>query len=590
MHLSRARALRRGSRLRGRAAVLACAAIAVGVVPLGAAPSYAGGPGGGPVVLDGMDPVCHSEVGQATDGYIRTVLASIDAQTTNSSSSGIAVIGSDANTATCGRALGDMMATYLSAITPAPAVSYYGSAEDIDAFFSALDAHTVAPALIWIPDNWSNSAPSDPVQTALTSHASGIADFVNAGGGLFSNFGAYGWLTALLPDAVFNGEGCNGGPAVTEAGHQAFPELTDALVEACWHGYFSGDTDTLVPLVDWPYPDDSSPRVGVAIGGASVTLPSDFTAAAPQGAQRVGTTANISVTVKDSRHQPMEGVSVSFSVDSGPDAGSSTTVSTDSTGVSTFAIVGAATGTDVISADATVNGTPKSASTSVKWLAGRPAAPGTAAKARSTALAVHLTPSADDGGSPVRSFRVTASAPGLPTRTVTVPGAVRRVMVHGLRPKTLYRVSVVAINQVGASNPTSFSLRTLPAPNGVPMPALAGVPIAPGVQATLVGDGLLPYASAQLTQEAKRQLRGIAFGLRAAHHVRCEGHTDFGGSAKANLELSRARAAAVCEQLRKDGITAAATVIGRGDREPIVRHGNRTERAPNRRVIVTFVD
>ena len=48
----------------------------------------------GSIVLDGMDPVCHSEGGQATGGYIRTVITSLYNGAPNYGDGSIAIIGS----------------------------------------------------------------------------------------------------------------------------------------------------------------------------------------------------------------------------------------------------------------------------------------------------------------------------------------------------------------------------------------------------------------------------------------------------------------------------------------------------------------
>jgi hypothetical protein len=96
----------------------------------------------------------------------------------------------------------------------------------------------------------------------FTANAEKIADFVNAGGGLFTNMGQYGWLTALLPTATYNSGGCNGGPDATADGAADFG-LTNDIVTACWHGYFTGNVGTLKTLVDYPYPSGSTRKVGL---------------------------------------------------------------------------------------------------------------------------------------------------------------------------------------------------------------------------------------------------------------------------------------------------------------------------------------
>src|SRR5690348_1449751 len=81
--------------------------------------------GGGPVVLDGMDPVCHS-FSQSTGGYIRAVLSSLYSQASRTNDGSIAVLGSGASTMSCGGTLGSAMAGFISDISPTPTVNYYG--------------------------------------------------------------------------------------------------------------------------------------------------------------------------------------------------------------------------------------------------------------------------------------------------------------------------------------------------------------------------------------------------------------------------------------------------------------------------------
>jgi PEP-CTERM motif len=65
----------------------------------------------------------------------------------------------------------------------------------------------------------------------LTANAAAIDSFVGAGGGLFSQAGAYGWLSALVPGLVVNTLQ-DVGLTLTGAGMAAFPGLTDADLSA----------------------------------------------------------------------------------------------------------------------------------------------------------------------------------------------------------------------------------------------------------------------------------------------------------------------------------------------------------------------
>lgn len=205
---------------------------------------------GGPVQLDGMDPVCHS-TGESTGQYIAAVLKSLHDQATIGTTDGsIAILGTAVSNA-CGASFdasnaSNAVATQYLNDFPAgskPSWTLHSDAAAINSFFAALTAGTATPKVIWIPDDWGRSSDAE---TALSDNAEAIANFVNAGGGLFSNNGSYGWLATLLPNAQFVSGGCNGGPALSTDGQNAFPTLTNQMVEACWHGSFWGSYPGLV--------------------------------------------------------------------------------------------------------------------------------------------------------------------------------------------------------------------------------------------------------------------------------------------------------------------------------------------------------
>ena len=201
--------------------------------------------GGGPIVLDGMDPVCHSGY-EGTWGYIAQVLKKTYDSVSSVNSGTIAVLGANGASNSCGGNWNTLLTTkYLGQFTTAPTVNFYNSTAQVTNFFANIN--TIKPAVIWIPDNWSRPA---AVESVFTSNAEVIADFVNSGGGIFANMGSYGWLTALLPSAVYNNGGCNGGPDATADGTADFG-LTNAMTAACWHGYFTGNVGTLKTLVDF---------------------------------------------------------------------------------------------------------------------------------------------------------------------------------------------------------------------------------------------------------------------------------------------------------------------------------------------------
>lgn len=202
--------------------------------------------GGGPIVLDGMDPICHAAYNENTDQYIAKVVKSVYDQSTMPSNNGkIAILGTSNTPGGCGGDWTTLLTTkFLTqfgtlASGLQPQVEFINTTTQLNAFFDT-DITSNPPRMLWIPDDWGRSGSIDSI---FTNNAEKIADFVNSGGGLFSSHNTYGWLTALLPSAVYNNGGCNGGPEATQDGFSDFG-LTNTIVEACWHGYF---TATLEP-------------------------------------------------------------------------------------------------------------------------------------------------------------------------------------------------------------------------------------------------------------------------------------------------------------------------------------------------------
>ncbi|NHC46808.1 OmpA family protein [Motilibacter aurantiacus] len=442
---------------------------------------------GGPVVLDGMDPVCHATMGESTDGYIAEVLKGLQGQARNANDGSIAVVGMTESSNSCGGTIGSKMPAFLSRITPTPTVAYY---TDPDVLFAGIADGSLKPAVVWVPDPVSGNT---SVQTKLTSNADNIADFVNNGGGLFSNMGQYGWLSALLPTARYNSGGCNGGPAVTTAGQTAFPGLTNSLVEACWHGYFTGDTGSLVPLVDWPYPNPLDPAVAVSIGGGSVSLPKNFDLQADPTSAETGTTRVFTAVLKDNSGSPRVGVTVTFTVTSGPNAGRTQTAVTDADGKATFTVVGSGAGTDVVTLTGTIGGTLRTATVEQVWTAAPapvvapappapvaalapvvvpapapkpvaapvvtpPAAPAIGGvQTGNGKLVVTVVPPASNGGSPVTGYTVTAQ-PG--NHTVTLGAEGGAATIPGLKNGTAYTLVVTATNTAGVSTTSTAAVAT----------------------------------------------------------------------------------------------------------------------------------
>lgn len=74
--------------------------------------------------------------------------------------------------------------------------------------------------------------------TILTTNAAALNSFVGGGGGLFSQAGDYGWLSALVPGLTRISQS-DTGLTLTPAGTTAFPGLTNADLSAGpWHNAF----------------------------------------------------------------------------------------------------------------------------------------------------------------------------------------------------------------------------------------------------------------------------------------------------------------------------------------------------------------
>jgi hypothetical protein len=374
--------------------------------------------GGGPIVLDGMDPVCHSGY-ESTGQYIARVLKKVHDGAINPNNGHIAILGSNGGNNSCGASWASKLPEYLGEFTTAPSVDFYTTDAQISSFFSTTIT-SATPALIWIPDNWSRSASKE---TLFTNNAEKIADFVNSGGGLFANNGTYGWLTALLPSAVYNNGGCNGGPEATSDGITDF-NLNNTIVAACWHGYFTGNVGTLKTLVDYPYPTLSSTRKAVSIGGGSVSLPSSFTLNISPTNPNAGEDLVITATAQTLAGVPQAGVTVTVTVSSGPDAGQTLTATTNSSGVATITVRTNSVGTAVYTATATVNGVAKTVSATVSWN------PPTTTTAPPTTTTIAPTTTV----SPSTTVAPTTVAPAtIPTTTVenvVVPELVTTTTVH----------------------------------------------------------------------------------------------------------------------------------------------------------------
>lgn len=108
-----------------------------------------------------------------------------------------------------------------------------------------------------------------------------------------------------------------------------------------------------------------------------------------------------------------------------------------------------------------------------------------------------------------------------------------------------------------------------------------------------LGDNLVNFAagSDRLTAEGKRVLDGIADyalkNLASITEIVLAGHTDSGGTAEANLAMSRKRAEAVLKYLVEKGVPREKLRIeAHGDSQPVDSNETQYGRAKNRRVEV----
>ena len=141
---------------------------------------------------------------------------------------------------------------------------------DINNFFNGTGTWNVNNTGIIMMDSANNVGGGASVaeRNAFTANATGIDNFLGAGGGLFSQSNGYAWVSALLPNlTIVNGGGS--GAQVTAAGQAAFPGLTNAdLTSGPRHNRFD-DVGALTILAT----DNSQIPLVIGSAGGSVTNP-----------------------------------------------------------------------------------------------------------------------------------------------------------------------------------------------------------------------------------------------------------------------------------------------------------------------------
>ena len=123
--------------------------------------------------------------------------------------------------------------------------------------------------------------------------------------------------------------------------------------------------------------------------------------------------------------------------------------------------------------------------------------------------------------------------------------------------------------------------------NTLPRAAVDGPGCMRGVQTITLQGVNFDYASAILTEHARRILEGVARALREQPDVSVEvaGHTDARGSDTYNLNLSRSRAESVRDYLARPGFdNVRLRASGYGESQPVASNDDDAGRALNRRV------
>lgn len=229
----------------------------------------------GIVVLGGDDLNDHGSrngSGQNVTGwlYMENVLRSMAPQVKRVGpfTTDVAVLGSASEPVT-GSGGGAAIAS--AALNAGMTVAFFDGPSAISTFFAGLANGTINPKIIHLPGDGVGNSLDSSEEAVLASNAQAINGFVASGGGLFSNWGEYTWLSALLPGITLNGA-CNSSTLTfTAAGTAFLPSLTvtDIRSGPC-HGNFRGNLGALQILVQ----DGSGNAVvigGVPVGGGGIT-------------------------------------------------------------------------------------------------------------------------------------------------------------------------------------------------------------------------------------------------------------------------------------------------------------------------------
>jgi outer membrane protein OmpA-like peptidoglycan-associated protein len=157
-----------------------------------------------------------------------------------------------------------------------------------------------------------------------------------------------------------------------------------------------------------------------------------------------------------------------------------------------------------------------------------------------------------------------------------VPPAQRRVEIPVPKNPTAFQ---------GSLTWTNAAFRAYDGTPAMPARSLAGHQLQAG-QAAVLDDNLFAFDSARLTSAGLAAIRNASASLRQVRSLTCEGYTDYAGDRRHEVQLSQARALAVCAALRSFGVRIGLRPVGYGPARPVVVGGRPQSRSANRRVVL----
>jgi RHS repeat-associated protein len=192
--------------------------------------------------------------------------------------------------------------------------------------------------VLWLPGITLTLSPTQATQPVGTAYNATLAA-TDSSGQLVAN------LTVTFQVATGPNAGKAGQGTTDASGHALFTytstvQGTDTLTAAI--GLAGGGT-----LASNPVTATWTPAAGLTLGLALAPLTQT---------QPVGTAAGLTATWLDGNHQPIANQAVTFTIASGPDAGTTARATTNSAGVASFSYTGLALGSDLVQATATQGG------------------------------------------------------------------------------------------------------------------------------------------------------------------------------------------------------------------------------------------